>query len=59
MSRYAWSDLTPERVHYGRFPRSTVDAETHAVETFLSENDEAWQQQQSMEHAYPSSFSLP
>ncbi|KAK8798282.1 hypothetical protein WA588_003367 [Blastocystis sp. NMH] len=48
---YAWSDLTPERVHYGRFPRSIVDAETHAVETFLSENEEAWQLQQSMEHA--------
>lgn len=51
INRYAWSDLTPERVHYGRFPRSIVDAETHAVETFLAENEEAWQLQQSMEHA--------
>ncbi|KNB41440.1 hypothetical protein JH06_5500, partial [Blastocystis sp. subtype 4] len=48
---YSWSELTPERVHYGRFPRSVLDEECHTIEALIAEDDEIWQLEQSMIHA--------
>lgn len=51
ISRYRWRDLTPQQVHYGRFPRSVLDVETHALEALVAEDVDLWQLKQSMDHA--------
>ena len=50
-NRYGWKELTPELVHYGRFPRTVMDAECHAIDQLVAEDDEVWRLQQSMVHA--------
>ena len=51
INRYGWKELTPELVHYGRFPRTVIDAECHAIDQLIAEDDEVWRLQQSMVHA--------